>query len=135
MAERTHRWPIRVYYEDTDAAGIVYHAQYICFCERARTEFLRALGLDHRRLLAEHGLLFAVRRVGLDLMRPARLDDRLEVVTSVEACRGARLTARQRIEREGDLVADARIELATVSPEMRPRRVPPVLADLFGAWV
>jgi acyl-CoA thioester hydrolase len=78
-----HELAVRVYYEDTDAAGIVYHANYLKFAERGRTELLRSLGFDHRRLAQAHGLVFAVARCAIDFMRPARLDDLLHVRTEV----------------------------------------------------
>ncbi len=127
-----HRWPVRIYFEDTDAAGIVYHGRYLNFCERARTEFLRALGLDHPRLLAEHQSIFVVRRVRLDLRRPAHLDDRLTVVSSVHRARGASVDFEQRVERADELIATAMIDLAVVNPELRPRRLPPALTTLLA---
>ena len=86
-----HELPVRVYYEDTDAAGIVYHANYLKFAERGRTEFLRSVGFDHRVLADAHGLVFAVARCVTDFVTPARLDDLLLVRTRVAAVRGARL--------------------------------------------
>jgi acyl-CoA thioester hydrolase len=132
--DRSHRFPIRVYYEDTDAAGIVYHAQYLCFMERARTEFMRALGMDHSRLLDEHGCVFTVRRLTLDFVRPARLDDLLEVVSTVRQVAGARLLIDQAVCRDDDVMAKAELQLAIVGRELRPRRLPPALAAVFDAW-
>ena len=86
-----HRFAIRVYYEDTDAGGVVYHANYLGFAERARTEALRDLGVPHAQMQAQHGLIFMVRRVKLDYLAPARLDDSLSVLTTVTAVRGAGL--------------------------------------------
>lgn len=136
MADRPppHRLELRVYYEDTDAAGIVYHARYLCFMERARTEFLRALGMDHRRLLADHGCVFTVRRMTLDFARPARLDDRLEVVSTVREVRGARLALDQEVRLEATLLVRGAVELAVVDARLRPRRLPPALARTFAAW-
>ena len=134
MAEPIHRWPVRVYYEDTDAGGVVYHAQYLNYCERGRTEFMRALGLDHRRLLAEYGLIFTVRRATLDLRRPAQLDDALEVTTAIARMRGARLDVHQEVRLAADVLAAADLELAVVGRDLRPRRLPPALTALFGAW-
>lgn len=131
---RRHRYPIRVYYEDTDAAGIVYHAQYLCFMERARTEFMRALGLDHSRLRDEHGCVFTVRRCTLDFARPAGLDDLLEVVTWIREVRGARMLVDQDVRRDAVVVAAGRLELAVVGVTMRPRRLPAPLVALFAAW-
>ena len=84
-----HRYALRVYYEDTDAAGVVYHANYLRFAERARTEALRDLGIPHAELLREHGVMFMVRRVEVDYLRPARLDESLAVITEPLAVGGA----------------------------------------------
>ncbi len=136
MAETAnrHRFPVRVYYEDTDAAGIVYHAQYLCFMERARTEFMRALGMDHSRLLGEHGCVFTVRRLNLDFVRPARLDDLLEVVSTVRSVRGARILIDQDVCGAGAVLAAGKLELAIVGEGLKPRRLPAELAAIFAAW-
>ncbi len=134
VAARVHRWPVRVYYEDTDAGGVVYHAQYLCFCERARTEFLRAIGLDHPRLRAGAGVVFTVRRASLDFRAPARLDDALEVVTRVPFVGGARVFVHQTIERDGQVLCNVNQELAVVGEDLRPRRLPSGLADRLLAW-
>ncbi len=86
----THTLPLRVYYEDTDLAGIVYYANYLRFIERARTEWVRSLGVDQTQLKAQHGIVFAVRRVEADYLAPARFDDEIEVRTSVRAVPRAR---------------------------------------------
>jgi acyl-CoA thioester hydrolase len=127
-----HRLAIRVYYEDTDAGGIVYHAQYLCFAERARTEFLRAAGTDHRVLLAEHGGVFAVRRAMVDFRAPARLDDLLAVETRVTKATGARLELRQDIKKHDELIVSIDIELAFISLNLRPLRLPAGLAKGFA---
>jgi acyl-CoA thioester hydrolase len=128
-----HRFPVRVYYEDTDAGGIVYHAQYLCFAERARTELLRHVGTDHRRLLAEHGGVFAVRRALVDFRRSARLDDALVVETRMLSCSGARLILRQDIKRDDELLVMIEVELAFISLDLRPRRLPSRLIAGFAA--
>jgi acyl-CoA thioester hydrolase len=135
MSVRAHRWPVRIYYEDTDAGGVVYHARYLQFFERARTEFMRALGLEHSRLLAEHGVLFTVRRVALDLVAPARLDDALEVVTRVDAMTGARLKVRQEVQRQDQLLVGGDLQLAVVGSDLRPKRLPATLTARLAAWV
>lgn len=127
-----HRLPIRVYFEDTDAGGIVYHAQYLCFAERARTELLRAVGHDHRRLLAEHGGVFAVRRAMVDFRRAARLDDLLVVETRLTKATGARLELRHDIKRDDQLVVSIDVELAFISPDLRPLRLPAGLTQGFA---
>lgn len=135
MSAPVHRWPVRVYYEDTDAGGVVYHARYLHFFERARTEFMRALGLDHSRLLADYGVVFTVRRVDLELAAPARLDDALEVSTRLDAMTGARLRVRQEARREGRLLAGGDLQLAVVGTDLRPKRLPAALTDRLAAWV
>jgi len=122
-----HVYALRVYYEDTDAGGIVYYANYLRFIERARTEALRALGIPHARLVAEFGVMFVVRRVEMDYLRPAKLDDLLRVATEAEDIGGASLLLRQTVMAEDKTnLAIARIRLACVSQaEERPRRIPP----------
>lgn len=116
---------LRVYYEDTDAGGIVYHARYLAFAERARTEALREAGVPHSELVAGHGLFFVVRRAEMDYLRPARLDDEIVVVTGPWAMGAASVEVRQRFEVAGQPMADLRIKLACVRlADGRPARVP-----------
>ena len=124
-----HRLPVRVYYEDTDAVGVVYHANYLRFAERARTEMLRCLGLEHGTLSARSGLAFTVRRCLVDYLAPARLDDRLEVRTSLARLGGASLDLEQRIVREGRLLVRMDVRLALISSALRAVRLPPALID------
>ncbi len=135
MIDPVHRWPVRIYYEDTDAGGVVYHARYLHFFERARTEFMRALGLDHSRLLEVHHVLFTVRRLELELAAPARLDDLLEVTTRLRSMSGARLRVRQEARRDGWLLAGGDLQLAVVGTDLRPRRLPKDLTARLGAWI
>jgi len=107
-------WPVRVYYEDTDAGGVVYYANYLCYCERARTEWLRALGVDQRNMRAESGLVFVVTRVEANYLRGAELDDALDVQTTVVRIGGASLTFEQRILRAVDAAGNAAVN---VTPE------------------
>jgi acyl-CoA thioester hydrolase len=123
-----HRLRIRVYYEDTDAAGIVYHAAYLEFAERARTEMLRCLGLDHASLRARSGLTFAVRRCVIDYRAPARLDDLLEVETRLLRLGGASLELAQRVLCAGRLLAGLELRLALLDQDLRVARVPRELA-------
>ncbi len=106
-----HIFRLRVYYEDTDAGGVVYYANYLRFAERARTEMLRDRGIESSRLMAEEGVAFAVRRCAADYLRPARLDDRLEVRTRLKALGGASLDLEQRIVREADGAEAVRLDL------------------------
>jgi acyl-CoA thioester hydrolase len=121
-----HRLPVRVYYEDTDAVGVVYHANYLRFAERARTEMLRCLGLEHGALNAR-GLAFTVRRCVVDYLAPARLDDRLEVRTSLARQGGASLDLEQRIVRDDRLLVRMDVRLALISSALRAVRLPPAL--------
>jgi acyl-CoA thioester hydrolase len=127
-----HRLALRVYYEDTDAGGIVYHASYLRFAERARTEMLRELGFDHTTLLREHGILFVVRRCTAEFLTPARLDDLLEVETAPIKLGGARLVLRQTVLRADRPIVELEVELALLSPELRPPRLPAALARLLA---
>ena len=115
---------VRVYYEDTDAGAVVYHARYLAYAERARTEALRAAGVPHAELMRDHGLAFVVRRAEMDYLRPARLDDELNVVTGPWVLGGARVTVAQRIERSGQVLVKALVLLAAVGADGRPARIP-----------
>lgn len=106
--------PVRVYYEDTDAAGVVYYANYLRFCERARTEWLRAIGFEQQRILADDGLAFVVRSVKADYLAPACLDDALSVVSTLNELRRASITFGQQIVRGSELLFDASIQIACV---------------------
>ena len=106
---------LRVYYEDTDAAGIVYYANYLRFIERGRTEFLRELGHD-QNLLMKEGVAFAVRSVQAEYLKPARLDDLLTVETSIAELGRAQLVFQQRIRRGEELLLDAKIRVACIDP-------------------
>ena len=121
-AEAPHRLSIRVYYEDTDLAGIVYYANYLKFIERGRSEWLRALGLDQAALLSARGLAFAVRRVEADYLAPAGLDDLLEVISRPVALTPARLVLHQQVARTGQVLFDAQVTLACVDTRARPPR-------------
>ena len=128
-------WPVRVYYEDTDAGGVVYHANYIRFMERARTEFLRHLGFELTVLEREQRLIFAVRGLSVDYRRPARLNDWLEVSVDLEAVRSASLLFGQEVRRDGELLCDARVRVASLTADtFRPMALPDFMLDrLDGA--
>jgi acyl-CoA thioester hydrolase len=119
-----HRLPLRVYYEDTDAAGIVYHAAYLKFAERARTEMLRCLALDHGTLRRRLGLTFAVRRCTIDYRAPARLDDQLIVATRLVRRGGASLDLEQRVFSGGRLLVRLEVRLALLSAGLGVARLP-----------
>ncbi len=130
-----HRYRVRVYYEDTDASGVVYYANYLKFTERARTELLRLLGADHAALDETAGNAWAVRRCTIDYLRPARLDDELEVGTRVLALGGASAELEQ-VVRLGDVdLARLDLRLAFVTPEGRPRRLPDALRETLQTLV
>jgi acyl-CoA thioester hydrolase len=129
-AAREHVLPVRVYYEDTDAAGIVYYVNYLKFAERARTEMLRLMGRQQQAMMEEDGVAFAVKSARIEYFRPARLDDALEVRTGLVEVAGASLKVRQRILRNGELLADMLIRLAVMDRSGRPTRLP---ADIRAA--
>ena len=121
-----HSYTLRVYYEDTDAGGIVYHANYLRFAERARTEALRAMGIPHADMVEQFGLMFVVRRIEVDYQRAARLDDSLTVVTESAEVGGASLTLRQDVRGQAGSCAVLMVRLACVRPgENKPGRIPP----------
>lgn len=127
-----HRFPIRVYYEDTDAVGLVYHANHLRFAERARTEMLRCLGFAHGELQASHGVTFAVRRCEVDYLAPARLDDHLVVRTRMLRLGGASTDLEQRIWRGERLLVEVVIRLVLLDGRQRVARLPAPLRQAFG---
>ena len=132
-----HYQPVRVYYEDTDFSGIVYHASYLRFMERGRSNYLRLLGADHRGLFEETrqeapGFSFVVRRMTIEFLQPARMDDVLEIVTEPTEVKGASVTLRQRIMRGDEVLIEADVQLAFVSGG-RPRPIPKALRTAMGA--
>lgn len=118
-----HRFPVRVYYEDTDLAGIVYYANYLKFIERARSEWVRELGIDQVQMKAE-GLVFAVRRVEADYLSPARYDDELTVETSMQAGSGVRLIVRQDVKRGEEVLFSARVTIICMTAQGAVARLP-----------
>ena len=124
---RVHRFTCRVYYEDTDLAGVVYYANYLRFIERARTEWAREAGIDQGRMREEEGLVFAVRRIEADYLAPARFDDLLEVRTVIEGATVARLMLGQEVWRESHRLFAARVVLVAMDMAGRPRRIPATL--------
>ena|SRR5256886_2093335 len=126
------RVPVRVYYQDTDAGGVVFHAQYLAFMERARTELLNELGLDLARLAEERRVLFLVYELKARYHAPARLNDMLSVSAEVVKIGRASLVFRHRVERNGELLVEADVTLALVDRDrMRPARVPQELEQAF----
>ena len=120
----SHLYPVRVFYEDTDAGGIVYHSRYLNYAERARTELLRELGIDQSRMMAEQDVAFAVRDCHIEFLRPARLDDLLTVRSRVLALAGASITLEQDVLRDDALLAALRVRVAAIRSNGRPTRIP-----------
>jgi len=132
---REHVLPVRVYYEDTDFTGVVYHANYLRYFERGRSDFLRMAGVSHTDLLAHHEpTAFVVTRVEIDFKKPARIDDGLLVRTTYDAVKGPRLAITQRITRGDDVIATAAVSAACISLHGRPRKPPPGLVEALKPW-
>ncbi|MFZ5779714.1 MAG: tol-pal system-associated acyl-CoA thioesterase [Pseudomonadota bacterium] len=125
IADGIHRLPLRVYYEDTDAGGIVYYANWLRFLERGRTELLRLLGQEHGALRAERGISWVVRRCTIDYLKPARLDDTIEVLTRCGELRGASLDMIQDACRGSVTLVRAELVVACIGEDGRPVRLPP----------
>src|SRR3546814_9100402 len=134
MRHRAHVYPVRVYYEDTDAGGIVYYANYLKYAERARTEMLRDIGSDHATLMERHGIAFAVRNCAVDYRLPARLDDALEVHTTVTGFGGATLSAEQVVRRDDEALVHLEVRLACLNAEGRVSRMPAPLRHALHAF-
>ncbi len=127
MNQTSHEFHARVYYEDTDLAGIVYYANYLKFIERARTEWVRELGIDQGAVKAETGVVFAVRRVVADYLIPARFDDELKVLTRPLTASAAQITLRQDVLRGSDRLFTADVTLVALKGDGRPTRLPAAL--------
>lgn len=129
----TFAWPIRVYWEDTDAGGVVYYANYLKFLERARSEWLSALGVEQDRLADEAGVVFVVRRVEADYLRPARFNDRLQVDCRLSAVQRASLEMTQRVRRGDEVLLEAVVRVVCVErATFRPARIPAFVTQAFG---
>ena len=121
-------WPTRVYWEDTDAGGLVYHAQYLAFMERARSEWVRALGYGKEGLRLEHGLVFVVAGMQIGFLKPGRLDDELQVTVRLVRCRRASLIFVQQVVRGEERLIEAEVKIASVDArQLRPCPIPPAL--------
>ncbi len=119
----SHIFPIRVYYEDTDMGGIVYYANYLKFIERARSDWVREIGID-QNAMRDQGVVFAVRRVEADYLAPARFDDELQVETTTQAVTGARLVMEQKVSRGDDLLFSAIVTIVCLNENGQPARLP-----------
>ena len=128
-----HRYAVRVHFEDTDAGGVVYHASYLRFMERARSDMLRLAGIDQRRALESGEGVYAVAELAIRYRRPARLDDALLVVSRVTEIRAASCSIQQRVMRGDEMIADAEVTPAFVGPQGRPKRQPREWVAIFEA--
>ena len=134
-----HVLPVRIYFEDTDFSGLVYHGSYVRFFERGRTDFLRLLGIGHEALargahgVGGEGLVFAVRRMALEFLKPARIDDRVEVVTRLADLTGARIVLEQTIRRGEEVLVTADVTVAILNAAGQPRRLPAEVAALLAS--
>ena len=127
-----HRLGVRVYYEDTDFSGNVYHANYLKFCERGRSDFLRVCGIDQNAMIGgDSALMFVVRRMLCDFIKPAHFDDELVVETKPDEMAGARFELAQRVLRGGDVLFTATVTVALIDGRGRPKRMPPEMALKF----
>lgn len=134
----THILPVRVYFEDTDFTGLVYHANFLKFCERGRSDFIRLLGLDHRSLESpDEGepAVFVVRRIEADYVKPARIDEVLEVVTACADIGGATLKLTQEVRREGTVLARLNVSVVLVSKTGKPQRLGRLVRGALARFV
>lgn len=129
MPHSPKTFPVRVYYEDTDAAGIVYYANYLKFAERARTEALRLGGIDQSDLLREQKIGFVVRRCEIDYLKPARLDDPLTIDTILHDISGVSITMKQTVRRGDEILVVLDVKLVCVGAEMKPVKIPELVRD------
>jgi acyl-CoA thioester hydrolase len=134
--DKTHVLPLRIYYEDTDLSGVVYHANYLRYMERGRTEFFRRAGISKMAGLEQDDpTAWAIRNVTIEFLRPARLDDTLHVRTMLTGISGARLLARQQILAGDTLLTDGRIEACIITLTGKPRRIPADIRDLLTPFL
>lgn len=135
FVDRAHRFPVRVYFEDTDLSGIVYHANYLRYMERARSDMLRLVGIDQRGTHEAGDGVYAVADLSIRFRRPAKLDDDLLVVTRILKVTAPAVRIHQRVMRGEEVLTDAEVLAAFISPDGRPRRQPRTWLDLFGTLV
>ena len=129
----THELRIRVYYEDTDAGGVVYHARYIAFAERGRTEMLRANGFEHAKLLHEGGTAFAIAAININYKGPARLDNELVVKSKITKVGGASMEMQQDIYHADQLITELKVTLVCVDGNFKAVRLPPEIRKIFDS--
>ena len=131
---REHVLPVRIYYEDTDFTGVVYHANYLRYFERGRSDFFRLIAVSHTEL-ARQDAAFTITRMEIDYLRAARVDDALQVRTTYDAVKGPRLFVSQRIVRGADVIAQAKVQAACIDMSGRARRPPPGLGEAIGPFL
>jgi len=133
---REHRLPIRVYYEDTDFTGLVYHANYVRYFERGRSDCLRLMGIDHADLLdGDQPMAFVVTKMGLTFLKPARIDDVLVVLTHYDSMKGPRLLISQAVTRGDEVLCRAEVEVVCIHMDGRPRRPTKALVEKVRPWL
>ncbi len=132
---KPHVFPLRVYYEDTDAVGIVYYANYLKFAERARTEMLREVGIESSRVMDDYDVALTVRKCSLDYRKPARLDDALEVHSRILEIGGASMQGEQQIKLDGNVLVVLQIKLACMATNGKPARMPKELRATLNELV
>lgn len=134
--QTTFHLPIRVYFEDTDAGGVVYHSNYLNYFERARTEFLRHLGFEQHQMLTDGECSFVVSSLSIDYLRAARLDDQLDIVTRLTRVRAASFTFRQEAYRQDELLTRADVKIACINPkQLRPRAIPEAIFQTISVAI
>ncbi|MFM9913209.1 MAG: tol-pal system-associated acyl-CoA thioesterase [Methylophilaceae bacterium] len=132
MNNKSFSWPVRIYYENTDAGGLVYHAEYLKFFERGRSEWLRHLGFEHTQLKAEHGIIFVVRDLHIKYLQPARFDELLQVVTSTAEVGRSRIVFEQKLQRGDEFLTTATVEVVCVDAEtFKPTAISPAMKQRF----
>ncbi|EAU41066.1 hypothetical protein FP2506_12404 [Fulvimarina pelagi HTCC2506] len=135
LTDEGHELDVRIYFEDTDFSGVVYHARYLHFLERGRSDFLRLKGIGHRQLMSGslgNPMAFAVRKMEIEFLRPARIDEVLLVSTRTRQLGGARVLLDQSISRDGEVLVEAQVKVAVISPEGRPMRMPKRVLEVLA---
>ena len=122
---------IKVYYEDTDSGGVVYYSNYLKFLERARTELINSIGLSNKILLEEYKTLIIVKSCNIEYMKPAKLEDKIKIYSSIESFNKASFVMNQNIKKDDDLIIKAKLKLVTVNQEGKPVKIPSVLENQF----
>ena len=126
---------IKIYYEDTDAGGVVYYSNYLKFLERARTEMIKSFGLSNKELLEEHKTLIIVKSCNIDYVSPAKLEDKIQIYSSIESFSKASFVVIQNINKDENLIAKAKLKLVTVNQEGKPVKIPSILEKQFNKYL